>query len=50
VLGHELSITGWRHHLRLFVTNAAALVGLYSLNRLGASLGLRRGADARVAA
>jgi hypothetical protein len=35
---------------RVFVTNVGALVGLYALNRLGASLGLRRRAVASVSA
>jgi hypothetical protein len=35
---------------QVFVTNVAALVGLYGLNRLGASLGLRRRAEAPVSA
>lgn len=35
---------------QVFVTNVAALVGLYGLNRLGASLGLRRRAQAPVSA
>jgi hypothetical protein len=35
---------------RVFVTNVAALVGLYALNRLGATLGLRRRAVASVSA
>ena len=35
---------------RVFATNVAALVGLYGLNRLGASLGLRRRAQATVSA
>ena len=35
---------------QVFVTNVAALVGLYGLNRLGESLGLRRRAEAPVSA
>jgi hypothetical protein len=35
---------------RVFVTNVAALVGLYGLNRLGMSLGLRRRTEAPVSA
>lgn len=35
---------------RVFVTNVAALAGLYALNRLGATLGLRRRAVASVSA
>ena len=35
---------------QVFITNVAALAGLYGLNRLGASLGLRRRAEAPVSA
>jgi len=35
---------------QVFATNVAALVGLYGLNRLGTSLGLRRRAEAPVSA
>jgi peptidoglycan/LPS O-acetylase OafA/YrhL len=35
---------------QVFVTNVAALVGLYGLNRLGTAFGLRRRVDVRVSA